>query len=253
MDKQRTLILSVVLSALLWVGLWLTIAARTQQTPSAGELVIDEIMYDPTTEEPDTEWFEVKNVSNADLDVGGCTISDGEATHTIASNTVIPSGDYFVFGYSSVITGVTVDYPYGSTGKLQLANGGDQITITCNSTVIDAVNYDDSSPWPSDSSGAGKSIAFGVPSGGGTDYAALNDDGNNWGHSTSQIGGGNTDLGTPGARNDDVLGPNAITLRRLTAKPVVPELELVLTALFGMTMLGGALLLIQRRQKQSGL
>ncbi len=205
------------LLAMLCTVLWLAAAAHAQQTPTAGDLVINEIMYNPSTTEPDTEWFEVKNVSGNELDINGCTISDGEDTHTISGASPITAGDYFVFGYSNSITGVTVDYAYGPS-NIRLANTGDQITITCEATTIDTVSYGDSSPWPS--SVNGWAIAFGVPTGGGTDYATLNDDGNNWEHSTSQIGGGNTDLGTPGARNDDVLGPNAITLSTFAANAV---------------------------------
>ena len=204
-------------------------------------------MYNPSTTEPDTEWFEVKNVSGNELDINGCTITDGEDTHTISGAPTIAAGDYFVFGYSNSITGVTVDYAYDD--NIRLANYGDQITITCAGTVIDAVSYDDSSPWPSDTNG--QAIAFGVPVGGGTDYATLNDDGNNWKHSTSQIGGGNTDLGTPGAKNDDVLGPNAVSLLTFAVHTIASSPSLwPLTALASAAAPGFAGLLWARRRRR---
>lgn len=184
--------------------------------------MINEIMKNPSTAEPSTEWFEVKNVSGSDLDIGGCTISDGEDTHTIAASTTVTAADpYFVFGYSNSISGVTVDYVYnggsGNGANIHLANTSDQITIECGGTTIDSVSYNSGAAngWPSDTEG--RSIAFGIPMGAGTDYYLQNDSGSNWERSTSEIGGGNTDTGTPGAKNDDVLGATVIILTSFIA------------------------------------
>jgi len=211
---MRKLMLISFLVVLMIVGWTTTVMAA----PSVGDLVINEIMYNPSGTEPNPEWFEVKNVSGTTQDVSGCVISDAAShSHTIANGTSIAAGDYFVFGYSSSIPDVTVDYVYGGSGNVSLNNGAETIQIACNTTIIDSVSYDTSSPWPSSIDGT--SISFGIPDGGGTNYASLNDNGNNWKHSTSQIGTSNTDLGTPGTKNDDVLGPTTITLRSLTATP----------------------------------
>ena len=211
-DKRFLSLLAALCTVLL-----LAVATHAQQTPTAGDLIINEIMYNPSSDEPGTEWFEVKNVSANELNINGCTISDNQYTHTVSGAPNISSGDYYVIGHTGS-TGVTYDYAYGSATNIQLANGGDTITITCTSTTIDEVIYDGSSPWPSDTNG--RAIAFGIPTGGGTDYTTLNDNGDNWEHSTSEIGGSNSDRGTPGAVNDDVLGANAITLRSLSARPI---------------------------------
>lgn len=201
-----------------WVGLFFSLvlmaSARAQSPPGVGDLVINEIMYNPSggvENEPDHEWFEVKNVTGSALDANNCTISDNANTYTISGSPTIPAGGYFVFGRSNSIPGVTVDYVYGN---IQLNNtGNDDITITCNSTVIDVVAYGTSSPWPSSTDGT--SISFGVLTGQ-TDYATLNDSGSNWKHSTSTCCSG-SDFGTPGAVNDDILGPTAITLSSFAA------------------------------------
>lgn len=207
--------------AVLLLGITITASVHAQSTPGEGDLVINEIMYNPSGagNEPGHEWFEVKNVSGLGVDINGCTISDGEGTHTIAASTTIADGGYFVLGYSDTITGVAVDYVYnggpGNGANIQLANSGDDITIACGVTTIDTVTYNSGSGWPTSTDGT--AISFGVPTGQ-TNYAALNDSGSNWRHSTSIIGGGNSDKGTPGAKNDDVLGATAITLSSFIAR-----------------------------------
>jgi len=206
--KSSLLVIMVV------VGLGLSTAVRAQSTPGLGDLVINEIMYNPDGAEPGEEWFEVRNTTGVNLDIGNCVISSlNDTDHTISPGTSIPPHSYFVFGRSSSIPGVSVDYAYGTSGSIRLNNSNDSITITCGSTVIDTVTYGTSSPWPSNVNGT--SIAFGLPSGGSTPYSE-NDNGANWGHSTSTCCGG-SGKGTPGARNDDILGPTAITLSTFVA------------------------------------
>ena len=201
--------------------------------------MINEIMYNPpgTGNEPDHEWFEVKNVSGLALNADGCVISStNDTSHTIASGTTIASGAYFVFGRSSSITGVSVDYPYGTSGNIRLNNNSDSVTITCGATTVDSVSYGTSAPWPSNTDG--KSISFGVISGGSA-ADLQNDNASNWGHSTSTCCGG-SGKGTPGAVNDDVLGPTAITLSSFTPHSVqsVAESGWPLAALFRSPMAG---------------
>jgi hypothetical protein len=108
-----------------------------------GDLVINEIMYDPSTSQPDTEWFEVKNVSGRTLDINSCTISDADNnSHMISGASNVNDGDYYIFGASSSITGVTVDYTYGTGIPLANTTPGDTIKISCGSTLIDEVSYD---------------------------------------------------------------------------------------------------------------
>lgn len=198
------------------LGLELSTSVRAQSTPGPGSLVINEIMYNPYgANEPAEEWFEVKNMTGSSLDIGGCMISSKNDTpHTIAAGTVIGPRAFFVFGRSRNIPGVSVDYSYGTSGNIRLNNSDDTITITCGSTTIDTVNYQVGSPWPSRIDGT--SIAFGLPNGGGIPESE-NDKASNWRHSTSTCCGGNG-KGTPGAKNDDVLGPTAITLSTFSAR-----------------------------------
>lgn len=201
----------------------------------AGDVVINEIMYHPSN--ADDEWFEVKNVSGQTLDLSGCIITDGDGgiNHLISSFTPVAAGDYFVLAATSAISDVVVDYNYGGGAQLTDTGSGDTIALTCNSTFIDAVNYEvGQNGWPASQ---GVAIAFGVPNTSSGDYHLDNDIGTNWGDSTSTIGSDNTDLGTPGAQNDDVLGPNAITLFGLSAASPFAALAMALVATTGLVVL----------------
>ncbi|MCA9944179.1 MAG: lamin tail domain-containing protein, partial [Anaerolineales bacterium] len=107
-------------------------------------VVINEFLADPAADLPgdangdgtrdssDDEFVEIVNVSGADLDVSGWSISDGvQVRHTFPSNTIIPADcAAVVFGGDTptgVFGGAVVQT--ASTGALGLNNGGDTITL----------------------------------------------------------------------------------------------------------------------------
>ncbi len=107
-------------------------------------VVINEFLADPATDltgdangdgtrdSSDDEFVEIVNISGADLDVSGWSISDGvQVRHTFPSNTVIPADcSAVVFGGDTptgVFGGAVVQT--ASSGALGLNNGGDTITL----------------------------------------------------------------------------------------------------------------------------
>jgi hypothetical protein len=56
--------------------------AASAAIPSAGDLVISEIMYAPSGPLPDFQWFEVCNLTGAPLLLSGVTIDDGQGDLT---------------------------------------------------------------------------------------------------------------------------------------------------------------------------
>ncbi len=215
--------------------------------PTTGELIINEVMYHPSTSAGNDEWFEVKNVASDVRNVNGCVITDGDGgiDHTITDAHIIIPGRYYVFGANSSTTGVDEDYDYGVENALANTGSGDTITLTCNGVVVDEVDYEvNQNGWPASE---GISISFGIPNGSSGNYHLDNDSGSNWGDSTSAIGGGNTDLGTPGAVNDDVLGPTALTLATITGGSDHSG-PLVYLAGGAALLLAGALFLLRRRK-----
>ena len=102
--------------------------------PAQGEVLITEVMYDPSGNEPATEWIEVHNRATGARLLGGLTIVDGgNRTHVIAGSLTVAPGAYVVLARdraaatAAKVPAAAIVYEYGkglasSTG-VQLANG----------------------------------------------------------------------------------------------------------------------------------
>lgn len=159
--------------------------------PVVGDIIITEIMYNPSGGEPGAEWFEVYNRSAKTIDMNGWEIRSGGTTRSITSSVNLTPGTYAVFGASSSGCG-TEDFTYGTS--LSLTNSNDDVSIIFSSTTIDEVSYSTSGSWPSSLNGY--SIALNDET---NQDESTNDDGSNWCHSTTSCSG---DQGTPGSTND---------------------------------------------------
>ncbi|MDP2306045.1 MAG: MopE-related protein [Pseudomonadota bacterium] len=162
---------------------------------AAGELVITEIMKDPTGTVLDTsgEWFEVYNASTTLITMCGWTVADddGETFDMITDLEVLP-GRYATFvrsGTTSANGGIVADYVYG--GSLQMGNSGDEVVLSNDGVEIDRVAYTTSFP-----NLAGYSLTLDPA----TLDATSNDTAGNWCTATTSYFAGN--YGTPGAPND---------------------------------------------------
>ena len=108
------------------------------------DVVINEFLADPAADDPgdangdgtrdssDDEFIEIVNISGADLDVSGWSISDAvQVRHTFSSGSVIPADcSAVVFGGGTptgVFGGALVQT--ASSGALGFNNGGDTITL----------------------------------------------------------------------------------------------------------------------------
>ncbi|GMV38872.1 MAG: hypothetical protein AMXMBFR64_05880 [Myxococcales bacterium] len=167
--------------------------------PAPGEVIFTEIMYDPAFELSDTtaEWFELTNVTSADLNLTGCSVADAATSNTV-STLLIGAGETVVFARSASAAlngGIVPDALF----TFALNNGGgDTLTLTCGAQVIDTVTYDDGGAFPD---AAGASISLDLDS-----YdALLNDSGAAWclAQDVYHVGStpGQDNLGTPGALN----------------------------------------------------
>jgi hypothetical protein len=118
-------------------------------TASYGQIVINEIMYNPPESGTDSlEFIELYNTSSMSVDVSGWSFSQG-VTHTFPSGTTIPANAYYVLAVDSIgffnAFGTSPDAEWDAGG---LSNGGEDIAIIDASGVtIDSVNYDDNTPW----------------------------------------------------------------------------------------------------------
>ncbi|MDI6757790.1 MAG: lamin tail domain-containing protein, partial [Endomicrobiia bacterium] len=163
-----------------------------------GRIVVNEIMYDPATTEPATEWVELYNKSEFVVNLSSCVFWVPPAYVVIPEPTYLAPGGFFVLARSSEAAGGLVDFIYGgkSVGSIQLKNTSDTIYLTTpDAVLIDSVTY--SSSW-------------GAANGSGPENLTLQrkySDGNsndfsNWAKSIDQNG-------TPkAANNTDLVLPN---------------------------------------------
>lgn len=170
--------------------------------PSQGEIVISEIMFNPSTEEPATEWFEVYNASGGERRLSGLTIKDKSRTHVIAAGVKIQPGAYVVLVRNQAkAAGVglpagAIVYDYGAGVKdsdaVQLGNDSKaDLTLFDGATEIARVHY---GALGLSGSAAGSSLQLKA-----LDYTSANVK-TNWCVSANAWAG--ADKGTPGAASD---------------------------------------------------
>jgi len=167
--------------------------------PSAGDVVIDEVMVDPfVVADSVGEWFELYNASGSAIAMDGWVISDlvGQS-HAIASggSLVLSPGDYVVLGNNAnqgTNGEVPVDYQY--TG-FDLDDGADAVVLSFAGVEVDRIEYDTGARWPDL---WGQAMVLDPAA---QDHVS-NDDPANWCGSTTLIDVG-VDFGTPGAANDE--------------------------------------------------
>lgn len=160
---------------------------------AAGDLVVTEIMADPTGDEAEREWFEVYNPTAAPIDLDGLRFVSGSDEFVVdeGAPVFIAPGDYAVFGRTRIAANngdVDVDVVYD---RLTFANGADDLSIEAEALVVDAVAYD-ASTYPL---AEGRSLNLAASA---LD-ASSNDDARSWCAARTQWAGG--DFGTPGRVN----------------------------------------------------
>ncbi|MEC7984996.1 MAG: lamin tail domain-containing protein [Myxococcota bacterium] len=159
-----------------------------------GDLVVSEIMHNPTTV-PDYrgEWFEIYNNSGSDINLEGLVvIGERNGEHfTIDDAFVLPDNEYAVLGARfSNNGGVSVDVTYNRASfKLDLGSIIDLQTPA--GVSIDNVTYAPAYGFPVN---AGSALSLDVLD------TSSNDDASFWCEATSSYGDG--DFGTPGTAND---------------------------------------------------
>ncbi len=154
-------------------------------------VVINEIMYHSPVDE--NEWIELYNSNDFALDVGGWVVKDKEETHqfVLPENTTIEANGYLVLAHDTSL----LAYYYQHTEALgnlpfHFSNSGDQVRVfDPGGNLVDFLEFDDSSPWPSEADGDGPSLELIRP-----DY-------DNSSPSSWKSSEGDFLWGTPGRRN----------------------------------------------------
>jgi hypothetical protein len=140
-------------------------------TPAPVSIVISELMYNPASDETSPgvgEWIEVVNTGAGATDLTGWLFDDEDGTDwgAIPSGTVLGPGQVAVFFDSAFTDAATfrsewsvpgsalvVGVSWGSLGNSP-APGNEVLQLLDDLSVErDVVNYDDTSPWPTDLEG----------------------------------------------------------------------------------------------------
>ncbi|MCA9246288.1 MAG: lamin tail domain-containing protein [Planctomycetales bacterium] len=197
--------------------------------PLDGSIVINEIMYHPSSEDARDEYIELKNVTAAPVSLDGWRLTSG-VDFTFPNVTIQP-GEFLVIAADA--THFAANYPSvtnvvgGWTG--QLANSGEKIELTNQLGVReDRVTYADEGDWavravgpvlagtagwiwdaPHD--GLGKTLELINP-------LMTNNQGQNWGASTA-------DGGSPGAENSVAGADIAPLIRDVSHSPGIPHAD----------------------------
>jgi len=163
-------------------------APRCEDAIATGELVITEVMADPSGADSGNEWLEIYDAAGRDLELSGLELvharPDGSQPmrHAVLELT-IASGAYAVLGNAAPdMLPAHVDYGYGADLGALYDVGGGTLSLACGGTVIDRAGYSAVVP------GHSRELAAGVLD------AIANDDPASWCQSRG--------AGTPDAPSD---------------------------------------------------
>jgi hypothetical protein len=153
-----------------------------------GQVVISEIMADPTTlSDADGEWFELYNTTGGELDLQGCSLDDGgKQPHELPSRLIIGPHAYLTIARQE-----QPGFKPGYVMSFAFTNSADTVSLRCGGVEIDRVSYDETRDYPL-TSGASLSL----------DPSQLDADDNDraaaWCAGLNSYG---PELGTPGQAN----------------------------------------------------
>lgn len=160
MEARRVCLTTLLISSIL------SVAVRA-------DIVINEIMYHPESNDRDATYVELYNTSPSAVNLLNWQFNNGIAF--TFPNVSIPGNDYLVVCKNEA----RVQQVYGATKTIGdftgfLSRDGERITLVDqNSVVVDTVSYNDRIPWPLRADGEGAAVGLINP-------ALENDDGDHW-------------------------------------------------------------------------
>jgi spore coat protein CotH len=144
------------------VSIFVSLLFLIVSTGNAG-VVINEIMYNPESNEDNAEYIELYNATGEDIDMSGWELTGG-VDFEFPVGVVIGRGDYLLvcrnelfirqrYNLSQSIATV------GNYAPSRLSNSGESFALEDrNGKKIDEVSYMDRSPWPTEPDGNGQSL-----------------------------------------------------------------------------------------------
>lgn len=188
-------------------------------TSATAQVVINEINYNSDASSDTEDWIEIYNNSSSNVNISEWKIKDSNDDNEFifAASTVLNARAYLVIvrdldDFKVVFPNVTnvvdsIDFNFSNAGELvRLYNSSD--------VLIDQVEYDDESPWPTEPDGDGPTLELKDPS-------LDNSLASSWGASSG--------FGTPGSQNsllvsneDEGISPNKFQLNQNYPNPFNP-------------------------------
>lgn len=147
---------------------WYNDATPTQNAennPSRNvDIVINEIMADPPSNQRDGEFVELYNKGAASVDVSGWTLDD-DVNFTIPPGTTIPAGGYLVIAANAT----WLKSQYAGLNAIgdwsgSLSNNGDRLRLEdASGNLADEVEFRFGGDWPTQAGGEGSSLELSNP------------------------------------------------------------------------------------------
>lgn len=147
-------------------------------------MVIHEINYNSSASFDPGDWVELYNNSAAAIDLSGWTFEDSASSWTIPAGTIVPVDGHLVLAQNLTLFTSTYGGAMGAIGDLGFgfSGGGELLRLRDGAGVlIDEVEYDDATPWPTEPDGNGPTLQL-------VDPNLDNNAGANW-QASSAVGG----------------------------------------------------------------
>ncbi|GAB5407743.1 MAG: hypothetical protein BalsKO_01080 [Balneolaceae bacterium] len=135
----------------------------TQRTGNTSEIVINEIMYNSSSENESGDWIELYNSTSSTIDLSGWILKDEDNTHAFEfpNNTKMLPDSYLVI--SSDLNAFNSQYnnisPVLGDLGFSLSGNSDQVRLFDNvGFLADSLQYDDEDPWDANADGSGFSL-----------------------------------------------------------------------------------------------
>lgn len=131
-------------------------------SPCQEKVLISEVMYKPSNNQPSSDWFEVFNPSNQSIDLSGWRISDEAGnSHTVAQGEILSAGSRRVVAQDLALfqqIHPSISNPIGPSG-IALSSSLESIFLSDSSgNLVFSLCFDGLAPWPLSPNGTGPSL-----------------------------------------------------------------------------------------------
>src|SRR5689334_5517584 len=205
-----------------------------QPAHAAGSsVVINELMYNPLSDNDGDEFVELANTAATAVDMSGWCFTSG-ITLCFPTGTSIAANGYLVVGEDAARFQTTYGFAPAAVYTGKLSNSGEKVTLSdATATVMDTVTFSDHDPWPTTPDGTGDSLEL-------IDTAQDHTDPLNWTGSTAASGN------TIRARNSVIRTGLVPRVSAVAASPQVPAANQAVTVTATVTGQTGAVTLFYR-------